>query len=194
MWSGSLSGVCAGPGLCAGSGVWVCAGSVFSFQGTAPGTVTLYTRGRGYVNLFLKVGNRKGGTVPGRSPGLGLGALGLWVSQTAPDGLGVSGSPPGSMFSFHRTAHSAPGFWHFRQGRRRGGRKVLLIPPPSNSSPSPTSTPPAAGTSASVQPSIYWGFAAVLGIPWTPQTRLCLIRLIPESESDVFFEIPKNRT
>ena len=99
-----------------------------------------------------------------------------------------------SKCCFHRTAHSAPGFWHFRQGCRRGGRKVLLLPPPSNSSPSTTSTPPAAITSASVQPSIYWGFAAVLGIPGTPQTRLCLIRLIPESESDVFFEIPKNRT
>lgn len=99
-----------------------------------------------------------------------------------------------SMCSFHRTAHRLPWFWHFRQGRRRGGSKVLLLPPPSNSSPTPTSTLPAARSSASVQPSIYWGFAAVLGIPGTPQTRLCLIRLIPESESDVFFEIPKNRT
>ena len=177
-------------GLGSGSVLGLC--SVFKVQ--CWGTIANIHPFPFHVNLFLKVGNRKGGTVPGRSPGLGLGALGLWVSQTAPDGLGVSGSPPGSMFSFHRTAHSAPGLWHFRQGRRRGGRKVLLLPPPSNSSPSPTSTPPAARTSASVQPCIYWGFATVLGISGTPQTRLCLIRLIPESESDVFFEIPKNRT
>ena len=152
-------------------------------------TIANIAQSRFAVNLFLKIAKGDGCQPVQRQP-----QQGRQQDSRQPPTATAAAAVPVSMFSFHRTAHSAPGFWHFRTTAPPERAKALLLPPPSNSSSPSTSTPPAVRTSASVQTSIYWGFAAVLGIPGTPQTRLCLIRLIPESESDVFFEIPKNRT